>query len=149
MSELNNYVLYVLLGLLMLYLIFIIIGTNKTIEGITNKDSKSIDIMEDVATDLKKQSQKAMDGLNLEKYKNDYIDACTELEEMLNLVIIAKIFGSPGSSIMDSIDKNAESINSLYKLRDNLSSSVDYINTTDGSKTTTATAKSKISSFFG
>lgn len=149
MSELNNYVLYVLLGLIVLYLIFIISGTNKTIEGITNKDSKSIDIMEDVATDLKKQSQKGMDGLNLEKYKNDYIDACTELEEMLNLVIIAKIFDSPGSSIMDSIDKNAESINSLYKLRDNLSSSVDYINTIDGGKSTTATAKSKISSFFG
>lgn len=149
MYDLNNYVLYFLLALLVIYLIFIIIGTNKTIEGITNKDPKSDILIEDIATDLKKQSQKEMDGLNLEKYKDGYIDACTELEEMLNLVIIGKIFYSPGSSIFESINKNAESINSLYKLRDNLSSSVDYLNTIDGGKTTTTTVKSKISSFFG
>lgn len=131
-------VMYVIVGLLLFYIGLSILGTAQVVEGMTNKKGKTLsDIL---ANEDHKQIEayvkKMDDTLLVDKYRSDYEDVLVNLEEACNQNILEKLLSlssnvktSTGFNTVD--DKTIIYLNGLYKLRDNLSSTMDYI---DGKK---------------
>lgn len=148
-----NIIMYIIIAIIIVYILFSILGTAKTVEGMTDKknDTKSYTdlVAEGAYKQMKTVIQKNDDIMLLDKYKSDYEDVLIDMEELLNQIILMEVIltsSAIGSkNIMFGMEKvNTETLdklNNLYKLRDNLSSTMDYI---DGKKS----SGTKSSGFF-
>ena len=141
-------VMYVLVGIVLLYIGLSILGTGRTIEGMANKNNKK-SLTDILANGDHKQIEafvkKMDDTLLIDKYRTDYEDMLVSLEEALNQGILdVLIYLSSSINSNDGINKmnfsTVSNLNELYKLRDNLTSTMDYI---DGKK-----SSEKSSGFF-
>jgi hypothetical protein len=134
-----NLVMYILVGIVIVFIIFSIIGSGKVVEGITNKkQTKSIyDLLaEGDYKQLTKIIQKMDDILLVDKYRTDYEDTLVSLEEALNQNILMNLLviaseANTDKGLTSIKPEELEGLNMMYKLRDNLSSTMDYI---DGKK---------------
>lgn len=135
-----NTVLYGIIGILGIYLVLSILGTFRTIEGLTNQNQGGKSVADIIAEgdikQLKSAIQKADNVILVNKYRSDYEDALIDLEEILNQSILMKVLTM--SSDIDSKDgvntikpETISAINNLYTLRDNIATTMDYI---DGKK---------------
>lgn len=141
-----NVIMYALVGIVLIYIVSSVIGNNKTIEGLINrKDNKesTTNTWEEETENLRRENEKMSDSLLIDKYKNDYIDFITELEDRVNYNILNEI-------LEKKLDLDPEKINRLYKLRDNLASSVDFLNSISGGGVASgaSNAASKLGGFF-
>ena len=134
-----NIIMYILVGIIIIYIIFSILGSGKIVEGMANKTKTkpfSVLLAEGDHKELTKVIQKMDDTILIDKYRSDYEDMLVNLEEVLNQYILVEllVFASTTKTDVSEIKYDmVEKINSLYKLRDNLSSTMDYI---DGKKST-------------
>lgn len=141
-----NIIMYILVGIIIIYIIFSILGSGKIVEGMANKTkTKPLGVLfaEGDYKELTKVIQKLDDTIPIDKYRSDYEDMLVNLEEVLNQYILMEllVFASTTKTDVSEVKYDmVEKINSLYKLRDNLSSTMDYI---DGKKST-----NKSSGFF-
>lgn len=135
-----NTILYGIIGILGIYLVLSILGTFRTIEGLTNQNQGGKSVADIIAEgdikQLKSVIQKADNVILVNKYRSDYEDALIDLEEILNQSILMKVLTM--SSDIDSKDgvntikpETISAINNLYTLRDNIATTMDYI---DGKK---------------
>lgn len=135
-----NTILYGIIGILGIYLVLSILGTFRTIEGLTNQNQGGKSVADIIAEgdikQLKSAIQKADNVILVNKYRSDYEDALIDLEEILNQYILMKVLTM--SSDIDSKDgvntikpDTISAINNLYTLRDNIATTMDYI---DGKK---------------
>lgn len=135
-----NTILYGIIGILGIYLVLSILGTFRTIEGLTNQNQGGKSVADIIAEgdikQLKSAIQKADNVILVNKYRSDYEDALIDLEEILNQSILMKVLTM--SSDIDSKDgvntikpDTISAINNLYTLRDNIATTMDYI---DGKK---------------
>lgn len=135
-----NTILYGIIGILGIYLVLSILGTFRTIEGLTNQNQGGKSVADIIAEgdikQLKSAIQKADNVILVNKYRSDYEDALIDLEEILNQSILMKVLTM--SSDIDSKDgvntikpETISAINNLYTLRDNIATTMDYI---DGKK---------------
>lgn len=148
-----NIIMYIIIAIIIVYILFSILGTAKTVEGMTDKknDTKSYTdlLAEGDHKQIKKVIEKNDDVILIDKYRSDYEEVLIDLEEMINqnllvdlLYLSAGIKGKDAGMGLNSVKPKAlESVNNLYKLRDNLSSTMDYI---DGKKS----SGTKSSGFF-
>lgn len=145
--------MYIIIGIIIVYILFSILGTANTVEGMTNKDNTTKPFAEILAEgdhkQIKKVIEKNDDMILIDKYRSDYEEALIDLEETINqnllmdlLSLSAGIKAKDAGMGMNSIKPEAiDGLNNLYKLRDNLSSTMDYI---DGKKS----SGNKSSGFF-
>ena len=142
-------VMYVFIGIILLYIGISILGTGRTIEGMASKNNNKKPIADILANGDHKQIEsyvKKMDDIILVgKYRSDYEDTLISLEEAINQDILANLLtvsSKINSNVgLQNIDTTTISrLNELYKLRDNLSSTMDYVDSKKSSE--------KSSSFF-
>jgi hypothetical protein len=134
-----NLVMYILVGIVIVFIIFSILGSGKVIEGMTNKKQTKpfMDLLaEGDHKQLTKAIQKMDDIILVDKYRSDYEDVLVNLEEALNQTILVNLVElaseiNPNNSLEKIRPTVFEGLNFMYKLRDNLSSTMDYI---DGKK---------------
>jgi hypothetical protein len=130
-----NLVMYILVGIIIVYIIFSIVGSGRIVEGMTNeaKSKPYTDLLaEGDHKQLTKVIQKLDDTILVDKYRSDYEDVLVNLEEALNQTILVNLVELASEANMnDGLKKikheTYEALNSMYKLRDNLSSTMDYI----------------------
>lgn len=121
----SNITMYIIIGLILLYIVFIAIRSGNVIEGMEKNKSFTESITEDHVKDIKDKIKKNEDTLLIEKYKSTYEDYITEYEEYLNQMILMTLIDSAGGE--DKLEKQANNLNDIYKLRDNLSTTMDFI----------------------
>lgn len=121
----SNITMYIIIGLILLYIVFIAIRSGNVIEGMEKNKSFTESITEDHVKDIKDKIKKNEDILLIEKYKTTYEDYITEYEEYLNQLILMALIEPAGGK--DKLEKQANNLNELYKLRDNLSTTMDFI----------------------
>lgn len=138
-----NIIMYIIIGIIIVYILFSILGTAKTVEGMEDKKSDTKPLAEILAEgdhkQIKKVIEKNDDMILIDKYRSDYEEVLIDLEETINqnllmglLSLSARIKAKDAGFGMNSIKpEDLEFANNLYKLRDNLSSTMDYI---DGKK---------------
>lgn len=120
------------------------------VEGLKNKDSKSSVIgnlsINDVKS-LKKDVENLQDTLLISKYKTDYEDLLLDLDKILDynilyyLTILPMNIDNKGGLQKDTFT-SIPLINDLYKLKDNLNETMNFLDSEAGS------VASKTKSFF-
>lgn len=125
---------------------------NNVIEGLRNKKRghpSSMDLLFNEDNHLKNANEKAGDTLLIGKYKNKYEDLLIELDTAIdnNLLVMLTMIGSgvtkDGQINIDSEGISLEylqSINELYKLKENLNITMDFL---DGTKASSSGTSSK------
>jgi hypothetical protein len=153
--ENNEILMYLGIFLLSIFIIYFLsrmanIQMN-VIEGLTNnKNSDNNNKMSNIVgsslneeiSNLKKTNEKLNDMLDIDKYKKEYEDVLIHLDEYLDNITLFYLGNSISHKnpfeIVSSLTKsekgeksNIEIMNELYKLKENLNSTMDYL---DGKK---------------
>lgn len=125
---------------------------NNVIEGLRNKKGatpSSMDLLLDEDKQLKTANEKAGDTLLIGKYKSKYEDLLIELDTALDnnllsmLTMVAANVTKDGELSINSEGLTLESlqtINELYKLKENLNVTMDFL---DGTKASSSGTSSK------
>ena len=111
------------------------------VEGFLSNSNNITDII--TKTDfpnLKEEIQKQEDVLRIDKYRTKYEDMLIDFDEYLNGVLLQELVqttdslgtSEPDSEKMDGIIKN---LNQIYELKDNLNSTMKYVDSKKSSKT--------------
>lgn len=105
------------------------------VEGLTNNknsDKSMIDVMaEGNIKELKSLNQKLDDSLRIDKYRKDYEDMLIDLDDYINGVLLREI-AFLSNDIKDTKETNQmietiPRLNELYKFKENLNTTMDYI----------------------
>lgn len=170
----NNNEILMYLGIFLLAIFVIYFLSNmaniqrNVIEGLTSKSSNnksSINLgdgIESEAKNIKKMNEQLNDSWGFDKYKSDYEDIIIALDEYIDNMILfflvsklGKKYKDPYSLIEDlaNTDKDNNSIikmlNEFYKFKENLNSTMDYLNSKKSSNNSTSNATSKAKNMFG
>tara|TARA_Y100000780_G_C13694565_1_gene420945 strand:+ start:996 stop:1445 length:450 start_codon:yes stop_codon:yes gene_type:complete len=141
-------IIYLIIGILILYAcIRPFFGNNGIIEGLKNNKDR-VSKLERLINETKSMNEQIIDGLELSKNKKEYIELLTELEDTFNLAIVDNLIRQTELTG----DKQRELLKDTelyYKIRDNLPSTVDFLNSfSDTSSTSASGVGSKITGMF-
>lgn len=153
-EEILMYVGMIVVAFFVLYMISRMAKIQRNVvEGLTNnknKDKSMIDVMaEGNIKELKSLNQKLDDSLRIDKYRKDYEDMLIDLDDYLNGVLLRELtFLSNDINDIKETSQLSESIpkiNELYKFKENLNTTMDYI---DSKSSTMKQASGTLSNLF-
>lgn len=135
-EEILMYVGMIVVAFFVLYMISRMAKIQRNVvEGLTNnknKDKSMIDVMaEGNIKELKSLNQKLDDSLRIDKYRKDYEDMLIDLDDYFNGLLLRELtFLSNDINDIKETSQLSESIpkiNELYKFKENLNTTMDYI----------------------
>ena len=166
----NNNEILMYLGIFLLAIFVIYFLSNmaniqrNVIEGLTNNKGPSPGMgsnLKDDVKNIKKMNEQLNDMLDMDKYKSDYEDIIINFDEYLDNMAIF-LFGNTLTNktnpfeIIDDLtktDKDNNSVikqlNEIYQLKENLNSTMDYLNSKKSSNNSNSNATSKAKNMFG
>ena len=109
-----------IVGMMVLYRIFNL--QSDVIEGMTSStDSKEI------SEKVKNKASKIIDGLLIDKYRENYENTLTNLQELTNSLILKSVLSSNSENIGDKFFPMVEKINELEKFKVAINNSMKFL----------------------
>lgn len=110
----------IIVGMMVIYRIFNL--QSDIIEGMTSStDSKEI------SENVKNKASKIMDGLLIDKYRENYENTLTNLQELSNALILKHMVSSNSENMGDKFFPMVEKINSLEKFKVAINNSMKFL----------------------
>jgi hypothetical protein len=110
----------IIVGMMVIYRIFNL--QSDIIEGMTSStDSKEI------SENVKNKASKIMDGLLIDKYRENYENTLTNLQELSNAIILKHMVSSNSENMGDKFFPMVEKINSLEKFKGAINNSMKFL----------------------
>jgi hypothetical protein len=110
----------IIVGMMVIYRIFNL--QSDIIEGMTSStDSKEI------SENVKNKASKIMDGLLIDKYRENYENTLTNLQELSNALILKHMVSSNSENMGDKFFPMVEKINSLEKFKAAINNSMKFL----------------------
>jgi len=110
----------IIVGMMVIYKMFNL--QSDIIEGMTSStDSKEI------SENVKNKASKIMDGLLIDKYRENYENTLTNLQELTNSLILKHMLSSNSENIGDKFFPMVEKINSLEKFKGAINNSMKFL----------------------
>jgi hypothetical protein len=110
----------IIVGMMVIYRIFNL--QSDIIEGMTSStDSKEI------SENVKNKASKIMDGLLIDKYRENYENTLTNLQELSNALILKHMVSSNSENMGDKFFPMVEKINSLEKFKGAINNSMKFL----------------------
>lgn len=123
-NKLVNYVLYIILAFITIYIISKLFNSNSYMEGLENKDGGSIkNKLDMLSKEIDELNNTANEELQLDKYKENYENIIIAYDEYIDKLILQKIMNS---NIVKN-DKDMKSINETIQLKINLNNVMDSL----------------------
>ena len=110
----------IIVGMMVIYRIFNL--QSDIIEGMTSStDSKEI------SENVKNKASKIMDGLLIDKYRENYENTLTNLQELSNALILKHMVSSNSENMGDKFFPMVEKINSLEKFKVAINNTMKFL----------------------
>lgn len=110
----------IIVGMMVLYRMFNL--QNDVIEGMSNSTHSK-----EVSENIQNETSQIMDGLLIDKYREDYENTLTNLQELTNAMILRAMLHPTSKNLAGNYYPTVEKINELEKFKLALNNSMKFL----------------------